>query len=447
MGYGLGVTENIERLAQMVSVLAVVGCRTGGPAAATTDDPESAPVAAVRVRGCVTIDDAPAPTARVEAYTAGEGRWTVPLAPDGCFFVERRVGGLNALHVSAPERGRIAVPLVPIAGALELELPLPAAEREEPAKFRSDDLASRLAVLMGWYLHALRGRPSRENLRAVAQRHDAEEDPHVRATYGLVYLVLARTPGAPAEAIEPLRVRDAARALSPTHVAWSVEMEAIVLAVKAGDVSSDYLRRVFDEHPDPHVFGAAAFVLASEAHGAGDREGVRAVLTSLRRRGADTPLGKLALEFDLDGRMAEGKSLPPFRLRALGGGAAIDSEALRGKVFVLHFWATWCRPCVEKLPALADLYARHAAEGLEIVSLSIDDDPATVIAFRRERVPMPWTHAWEEPTTVEQLRAMYKVAGSTKTIIVGRDGVVVAEHLDPSEREFEARVVDALARR
>ena len=60
---------------------------------------------------------------------------------------------------------------------------------------------------------------------------------------------------------------------------------------------------------------------------------------------------------------------------------------------------------------------------------------------------MPWTHAWEEPKTAERLRALYQVAGSTKTIVVGREGVVVAEHLYPGEPEFEARVVEALAKR
>lgn len=283
VGYGRGVQAKFERWAQMVSVLAVVGCRTGGQAVAAADEPGSAAAPVVRVRGCVTIDDAPAPAARVEAYTAGEGRWTVPLGPDGCFFVERPVGGVNALHVSAPERGRIAVPLVPLAGTIELELPLPMAERSELARFRSDDHASRLAALMGWYMSALRGRPSPENLQAVAQRHDAETDPLVRAAYGLVYAVLARTPGVPAGAIDGARVREAIAALSPTHVAWSVEMEAIVLAAQAGDVSADYVRRVFDEHPDPHVFGAAAFMLAS-AHRRNARRAPRALRARARRR-------------------------------------------------------------------------------------------------------------------------------------------------------------------
>ncbi|MEZ4450492.1 MAG: TlpA disulfide reductase family protein [Nannocystaceae bacterium] len=221
-------------------------------------------------------------------------------------------------------------------------------------------------------------------------------------------------------------------------------MESLILASRGGDVSPDYLQRVLDEHPDLLVVGAAAFALASEAQGRGDTERVRAVVTRLRQRGADSPLGRFALEFDPDDQLAEGRPVPPFRLHALDGGAEIDSESLRGKVVVLHFWATWCRPCVDKLPALAALHARHAAAGLEVVSLSIDEDPAVIAAFRSA---MPWTHAWEPPETAEALRARYQVAGSTKAIVIGRDGVVVAEHLEVSDPEFEARIVEALARR
>ncbi len=401
----------------------------------------------MRVDGCVTVDGAAAAAASVSALTAGEGRWTVPVGDDGCFRVERPVGGLSHLFVSAPQRGMIVVGVLPIAGTLSLELPLPPEGGAGSPVIRSDDHASRLAAVADWYRSSLRGAPSRENLQTLVQRQGAEGDPLMRTAYGLIYLALARTRGAPAEVIDAQRVRDALAALSPTHIAWSLEPEAIVLAMTAGDVGPEYVRRVLDEHPDAMVLGAAALALASAATEAGDPGSVRAVLARLRERGADTMLGKLALELDPDDRLAEGKPLPPFKLHALDGGPQIDSAALRGKVFVLHFWATWCRPCVEKLPALADLYTRHAAEGLEIVSLSIDEDPKTVVAFRQDGHAMPWTHAWERSETADALRAQYQVAGSTKAILVGRDGVVVAEHLYPGDTSFAARLAEALAKR
>jgi thiol-disulfide isomerase/thioredoxin len=43
-----------------------------------------------------------------------------------------------------------------------------------------------------------------------------------------------------------------------------------------------------------------------------------------------------------------------------------------GKVVVLNFWASWCAPCREEMPALDAYYRRHRSEGLEIVAISMD---------------------------------------------------------------------------
>lgn len=44
----------------------------------------------------------------------------------------------------------------------------------------------------------------------------------------------------------------------------------------------------------------------------------------------------------------------------------------RGKVSVVNFWATWCAPCVEEMPALDRLHAALKPEGIEVVAISVD---------------------------------------------------------------------------
>lgn len=68
-----------------------------------------------------------------------------------------------------------------------------------------------------------------------------------------------------------------------------------------------------------------------------------------------------------------GQALPHFSIRTLDG-REIDSSELRGKVTIVHFWATWCPPCREEMPALEKFYAAHHNEGLEVIALSIEDD-------------------------------------------------------------------------
>jgi thiol-disulfide isomerase/thioredoxin len=73
-------------------------------------------------------------------------------------------------------------------------------------------------------------------------------------------------------------------------------------------------------------------------------------------------------------------------------GEATSLAALRGKVVLLEFWATWCRPCLELLPSMTMLHQEYAERGLEIVALTRyeqappDADPAEARARERDLV-------------------------------------------------------------
>jgi thiol-disulfide isomerase/thioredoxin len=59
----------------------------------------------------------------------------------------------------------------------------------------------------------------------------------------------------------------------------------------------------------------------------------------------------------------------------------------KGRVLLLNFWATWCKPCVEEFPDLVELQQAYAGKGLDVVFISIDDDARArqkVTAFLRK---------------------------------------------------------------
>ncbi len=65
-------------------------------------------------------------------------------------------------------------------------------------------------------------------------------------------------------------------------------------------------------------------------------------------------------------------------------GHALSLKGLRGKVVFLNFWATWCVPCRQEMPAMERLYQSYRARGLAVVAVNYKESPAEVKAFMEE---------------------------------------------------------------
>ncbi|MGZ8848302.1 MAG: redoxin domain-containing protein [Pyrinomonadaceae bacterium] len=89
-------------------------------------------------------------------------------------------------------------------------------------------------------------------------------------------------------------------------------------------------------------------------------------------------------------RRAREAYAPEFSLTTADG-EYVSSEDLLGKVVVLDFWATWCPPCVDSVPALRDLNKRFAKEPLfKMISVSADSDEGKWRGFI-EKNQLVWT--------------------------------------------------------
>src|SRR5262249_6909320 len=62
---------------------------------------------------------------------------------------------------------------------------------------------------------------------------------------------------------------------------------------------------------------------------------------------------------------------PDVKLSLLQGGS-LSPSALRGKVTVINFWATWCVPCKSEIPMFNQFQKAYQARGVEIVGVSLD---------------------------------------------------------------------------
>jgi cytochrome c biogenesis protein CcmG, thiol:disulfide interchange protein DsbE len=73
---------------------------------------------------------------------------------------------------------------------------------------------------------------------------------------------------------------------------------------------------------------------------------------------------------------AVGEMAPDFS-RADLTGKAVRLADYRGKLVLLNFWASWCGPCLEEMPKFSDWQRVYGAQGLQVLGVSMDDDPAS----------------------------------------------------------------------
>jgi thiol-disulfide isomerase/thioredoxin len=118
--------------------------------------------------------------------------------------------------------------------------------------------------------------------------------------------------------------------------------------------------------------------------------------------------------------------------------------SLRGRVTLVDFWASWCGPCRKSFPALDQLHTRYRGQGLEVVGVSLDEDPAAADRFL-ENVPVGFRIA-RDPSGL--LAQRFRIASMPTTVLLDREGREVArfEGGDHMAAE-EAAVADLLAGR
>jgi len=139
-----------------------------------------------------------------------------------------------------------------------------------------------------------------------------------------------------------------------------------------------------------------------------------------------------------------GKKVPAFSVALEDGkGTVVSNETMRGRYYLIDFWATWCGPCVGEMPQLHAAYKRFAGENFEVLSLSFDSEFSKVTAFQESRYPMPWLHAFVDGGFRSELARAFEVQGIPKPVLVNPEGIIVAtegelrgDHLEKTLEKF-----------
>jgi cytochrome c biogenesis protein CcmG/thiol:disulfide interchange protein DsbE len=142
--------------------------------------------------------------------------------------------------------------------------------------------------------------------------------------------------------------------------------------------------------------------------------------------------------------LAKPPASPDLAVRTLGGDD-FDLAKLQGHVVLIHFWATWCPPCIKEMPALEAFYERYRARGVEILALSEDrtrdiDEVHHMVHHMNMTYPVAMAHkasrnSFGDPSALPV------------TFVVDAKGVVRAEmrpDTQPVTEENLMRIVDPL---
>ena len=122
-------------------------------------------------------------------------------------------------------------------------------------------------------------------------------------------------------------------------------------------------------------------------------------------------------------------SLPDVNAKTLDGQTVnlLQTYGQSGKITIISFWATWCKPCQAELDAISDLYPEWQENyGVELVAISIDDQRAIAKVG-----PMVETKGWEYTILLgneSEMRNSFNFSTIPQTFVVGTDGSIAYVH-------------------
>jgi peroxiredoxin len=114
-----------------------------------------------------------------------------------------------------------------------------------------------------------------------------------------------------------------------------------------------------------------------------------------------------------------GAPAPAFTLAARDGGK-LSLADLKGQVVMINFWATWCGPCRQEMPLLAQLHDKYEPLGFTMLGVNVEPDSAAAVAWLKG-VPVTFPILFDTDSAVA---GSFGVEGMPSSVLVDRNGQV-----------------------
>lgn len=132
---------------------------------------------------------------------------------------------------------------------------------------------------------------------------------------------------------------------------------------------------------------------------------------------------------------------PEFTLDLMGGGT-IGTTDLRGHVVMMDFWASWCPPCRDEAPALAQVYGEFRDRGVEFVGVNLWDNAGDAEVFLQQQ-----GHVY--PNGIDEggkIAISYGVRGIPEKFFINRQGEIVRKFSGPTDVALLREILEGLLR-
>lgn len=133
----------------------------------------------------------------------------------------------------------------------------------------------------------------------------------------------------------------------------------------------------------------------------------------------NTEHSEVASGYGLEGQMA-----PDFTLKNLQG-QPVKLSDYKGKVVFLNFWATWCDPCKEEMPAMQRLRQKLDGKPFEILAVSLDKNPVQAVPAFEKKTGLTLNFPVLQDSDQSLAKNSYHTTGVPESFLIDGEGKVV----------------------
>jgi len=119
-------------------------------------------------------------------------------------------------------------------------------------------------------------------------------------------------------------------------------------------------------------------------------------------------------------------------------GKAVDLATAKGRIVLIHYWATWADPCKPDLATIKSLLAKYSKEGFYAIGVNLDTDAKAAMSYVRDE-KLTWPQLYEQGGLDGSLATNLGVLTLPTMILVGKDGRVLNRSINAGELDAELK--------